>query len=572
LFFIGAKTDNSFEFEITTFSVFYGINLYLNLANTFKTISMKKLLLFLALFVGIVTSISSQPTNIYQPNSNSTNFGKVAADSLNYYVVNYPALTLMKIDGSNKATLVTTLPADPFQTMIWNNGKGIFPVSAGLPFKLFDGTNHIDITGGQLPLAGYTGDKVIAADYFHKGKFTFFRTSNKIYKTDYTSTASIKTLATIKYNAGTTEMQHTTNSIYFQDIISNSVAPSCINRIDLHTGNVTKIDSSAYGSYDYGTVYNNEYYFATPYGPGSVGKSKIYKVSDNGVKTVIYSESASNKHFVRIVGVTPKGVIALLSTVNVGSEYVSVSGGIVTSLNFNTVANSRPCGNVGVGSSRTTKSLVYFGTLDTLYTVNSTNTALWVTDGTLAGTRKIKGGPPTTFEASGLSPQFPGTIEHCGNDLYFNGKNGANANRLIYVNGSNYIMQTYPYGLPNTQPSILKTASGIVLVGSPLPTSSAEKAVFKVSCSSITSINEKLLNDVSFDIYPNPAKDQITVSLSGKSRNYSLKIYNLLGENVYSQLLEEQAGSINLNLKSGLYFVNVLDESGNKSTRKLILQ
>jgi len=241
-------------------------------------------------------------------------------------------------------------------------------------------------------------------------------------------------------------MQHTANSIYFQDIISNSVAPSCINRIDVITGIVTKIDSSAYGSYDYGAVYNNEYYFSTPYGPGSVGKSKIYKVSDKGVKTVVYTESATNKHFVRIVGVTPKGVIAILSTVNVGAEYVSVSGGVVTSLNFNTIANSRPCGNVGVGSSRTTKSLVYFGTLDTLYTVNSANKALWVTDGTLAGTKKIKGGPPTTFDAAGLSPQFPGSAEHCSNDLYFNGKNGANAERLIYVNGSNYALTIFSIG------------------------------------------------------------------------------------------------------------------------------
>jgi len=368
-------------------------------------------------------------------------------------------------------------------------------------------------------------------------------------------------------------MQYTANSIYFQDIISNSVAPSCINRIDVITGIVTKIDSSAYGSYDYGAVYNNEYYFSTPYGPGSVGKSKIYKVSDKGVKTVVYTESATNKHFVRIVGVTPKGVIAILSTVNVGAEYVSVSGGVVTSLNFNTIANSRPCGNVGVGSSRTTKSLVYFGTLDTLYTVNSANKALWVTDGTLAGTKKIKGGPPTTFDAAGLSPQFPGSAEHCGNDLYFNGKNGANAERLIYVNGSNYALTTFSIGTGvTTQPSFRKTASGITFIGAPLPTSSAEKAVYNVNCSSVTSINTKLSNQISFDVFPNPANSQITVSISGNSNKSMLKIFNLLGADVFSQSIKEQSTSIILNLKSGLYFVNVMDDNGNISTRKLIVQ
>jgi hypothetical protein len=90
-----------------------------------KSKEMTKKLFSLALLVGLITNCIAQPANIYQPNGATTNFGKVAYDSTNYYIVNYPALTLMKIDGSNNATLVTTLTVDPFQTMIWNNGKGI---------------------------------------------------------------------------------------------------------------------------------------------------------------------------------------------------------------------------------------------------------------------------------------------------------------------------------------------------------------------------------------------------------------------------------------------------------------
>ncbi|MBK7311933.1 MAG: hypothetical protein IPI93_14450 [Sphingobacteriaceae bacterium] len=204
----------------------------------------------------------------------------------------------------------------------------------------------------------------------------------------------------------------------------------------------------------------------------------MYKVSDNGTKTVLYTETAPNKNLLKIVGVTPNGVIAIIATTSTGSEYVSISGGIATPLNFNTVANSRPCASVGLGTSRTTNSLVYFVTLDTLYTVNSSNKALWVTDGTLAGTKKVFGGTPTTFAADGLTPQFPGSSEHCGNDLYFNGKNGANAERLIYVNGSNYNVTTYSIGSGvTTQPSFRKTASGITLIALPLPTSSAESGL-----------------------------------------------------------------------------------------------
>lgn len=536
---------------------------------------MKKQLLALIIMACLSINSYAQPTNIYQPNGSTTNFGKVTSDSLNYYVVNYPSLTLMKIDGSNNATLVTTLTADPFQTMIWNNGKGIYPVANGSPFKLFDGTTASDISEGQLPMAGYTADKVISPDYFHRGNFTYFRTSNTIYKTDYTSASSIKPLAKVEYNVGTIEMQHTTNSILFTDISAFSSSPACINRIDLLTGNVTKIDSSSTGSYDYGTVFNNEYYFCTPYGTGSLGKSKVYKISDDGTKTVLYTETAPDKSLVRIIGVTPKGVIAIIATAGIGkgSEYVSISAGVATALNFNTAENSQPCGIVGVGSSRTTNSLVYFVALDTLYTINSNNKALWVTDGTLAGTKKVFSGTPATFAADGLSPQFPGSAEHCGNNLYFNGKNGANAERLIYVTGSNYAVTTTSIGAGvTTQPSFRKTASGITFIGAPLPTSSAEKAVYNVSCSSVTSIKDILSNQISFDVFPNPANGQITVSLAGKSKNCILKIFNLLGENVLSQSLKEQSSNINLNLKSGLYFVNVLDESGNKATRKIIVQ
>ncbi|MBK7309891.1 MAG: hypothetical protein IPI93_03635 [Sphingobacteriaceae bacterium] len=486
----------------------------------------------------------AQPTNIYQPNGSTTNFGKVTSDSLNYYVVNFPALTLMKIDGSNNATLVTTLTVDPFQTMIWNKGKGIYPVANGSPFKLFDGSTATDVTGGQLPMAGFTGDKVIQSDYFHKGNFTYFRTSDKIYKTDYTSAASIQTLATrqnLGFGGGINEMQHTTNSIIYWEVTTSTVSPPQLKRIDLITNNITKLDSSTTGTYDYGTVYNNEYYYCTPFGPSSVGVSKVIKVSDNGTKTVLYTETAPNKNLLRIIGVTPNGVIAIIATTSTGKEYVSISGSVATPLNFNTVANSRPSGDIGVGTSRTTSSLVYFVTLDTLYTVNSSNKALWVTDGTLAGTKKVFGGTPTTFAADGLTPQFPGSAEHCGNDLYFNGTKGTNVNRLIYVNGSTNNVTIYPINAGiTTQPSFRKTASGIEFVALPLPTSSSEKAVHKVNCSTATGIEDNLANQILFDLFPNPSHGQITIKLAENLGSYKLTVLNLLGEIVYNEKLKEQ--------------------------------
>ncbi len=530
---------------------------------------MKKQLLALTILTCLTVNSYSQPTNIYQPNGSSTNFGKVAADSLNYYVLNYPALTLMKIDGSNNATLVTTLSVDPFQTMIWNNGKGIYPVSNGSPFKLFDGTTQMDVAGGQLPMAGYTTDKAIFSDYFHKGNFTYFRTSNKIFKTDYSSAASIQTLDTVKIALPIPEMQHTANSIIYvipRDLFATK--PGYVKRIDLVTNVITKIDSCLTGNYDYGTVYNNEYYYCTPAGAAALGASKVYKISDNGTKTVIYTETASNKYLSRIVGVTPNGVIALIATAGTGTEYFSISGGVATALNFNTNADALPNG-ANAGGSKTTSSLVYFNSLDTLLSISS-NQALWVTDGTLAGTKKVVGGPALTFEASGLSSQFPGSAENCGNDLYFYGKNGANAYRLIRVNGSTYSVQTYPNGLPSSQPSIRKTASGIVMIADDAAT--YYKAIYKVNCSTISGVDENVSKQILFDLYPNPSNGAVTINLSDYNiGNYKLTVNNLLRELLYSSTISGQSTNLKLDLKKGLYFISLYN-NGQTTSRKIIVE
>lgn len=535
---------------------------------------MKKLCIFVLLICWSVR-IFAQAIKIYQPNGSTTNFGKVAVDSLNYYVLNYPALTLMKIDGSNLATPITTLTADPFQTMIWNRGKGIYPVANGSAFKLFDGTNAIDLSGGELPMAGYTADKVIQADYFHRGAFTYFRTQNKIYKTDFTSAASIQTLAVCQntsFVGGIYEMQHTPNAIIYWEVGTSTVAPNQLKRIDLITGLITKIDSSSVGAYDYGCVYNNAYYYCTPFGPASQGNSKVCMVSDNGTKTVLFTETATNKNLLRIIGVSANGVIAIMSTTGSGMEYVSIAGGVATSLNFNTVANARPCGNVGVGGSRTTSSLVYFVTLDTLYTVNSNNKALWVTDGTLAGTKKVVGGTPSTFAAEGLSPQFPGSAEHCGNDLFFSGKLGANADRLVQVNGSNYAVSVININAgATTQPSFRKTAAGIYFIALPLPTSSAEKAVYKVDCLTATGIVANTNSNLLFEVAPNPSQGVIQIKLPETGKAYTATLFNLLGEALFMQDLTETTTLLNLQVSSGLYSL-VLEYDGQRASKKIVVE
>jgi hypothetical protein len=369
---------------------------------------------------------------------------------------------------------------------------------------------------------------------------------------------------------GIVDMAHTSNAIIYGEITNSSIAPPQLKRIDLTTGSITPLDSSTTGTYDMGIVYQDAYYYCTPYGPGSLAKSKVYKVDNDGSKTTLYTETASNKNLVRIIGVTPNGVIAIMATVGAGMEYVSISAGAVTRLNFNTPNNSLPCASIGVGSARTTESLVYFEALDTLYTVNANNKALWVTDGTLLGTKKIVGGTPMNFGIDNLSNTPMGSAAHCGNDLYYAGKNGANATRLIMVNGSNYSLQTSTIGI--TSSTGLRTiASGICLLGSPLPTSSAEKAIFKINCGTLNGMAHNLEKQAAFEVYPNPNNGAFTIEIPSLLKQAKFSIINMFGESVRTEIITAQTSEWNINLKPGFYLLWV-EIDGIFSSKKIIIE
>ena len=176
-------------------------------------------------------------------------------------------------------------------------------------------------------------------------------------------------------------------------------------------------------------------------------------------------------------------------------------------------------------------------------------------------------GPPTTFGIDNLSTQFPGSAQHCGDDLYFAGKNGSNATRLIAVNGLSYAVQTNTFGLPSTQPSIFKTAGGIEMIGSPLPTTSAEKAVFKVSCSPSTGIMSYNQNVSSLNLFPNPSNGDLYIQ---SNINYNkIEVFSLQGHLVFS--LKSGTSKIDVsNFENGFYFIVLSNEIGQTITQRFV--
>ncbi len=75
-----------------------------------------------------------------------------------------------------------------------------------------------------------------------------------------------------------------------------------------------------------------------------------------------------------------------------------------------------------------------------------------------------------------------------------------------------------------------------------------------------------------FSIHPNPAKNELFLISKNTTGNLKVKIFNIEGKLLSAQNLEfENQTSINVsNLKSGIYFLNIEDENGNKTIKKFI--
>ena len=81
------------------------------------------------------------------------------------------------------------------------------------------------------------------------------------------------------------------------------------------------------------------------------------------------------------------------------------------------------------------------------------------------------------------------------------------------------------------------------------------------------------VNDViasAYNIYPNPAKDMITVKGVNMSQ---IKVYNALGQMVKSIECDANEMNINVNnMQNGIYFINITNDKGEMTTSKVSIQ
>ncbi len=99
---------------------------------------------------------------------------------------------------------------------------------------------------------------------------------------------------------------------------------------------------------------------------------------------------------------------------------------------------------------------------------------------------------------------------------------------------------------------------------------------YSIRCLKNSGLNNNTFMGSSFKIYPNPAKDKITIDFGNQTNKsgWSYKIVNMLGQEVITGVINSQQSIVSLDSLSGkgMYFVKIYDGTNNlQETIKIII-
>jgi hypothetical protein len=78
-------------------------------------------------------------------------------------------------------------------------------------------------------------------------------------------------------------------------------------------------------------------------------------------------------------------------------------------------------------------------------------------------------------------------------------------------------------------------------------------------------------NDIQVDLYPNPTSGELYIRLDEAQAQGEIIVFNFIGEQVYKQNLEPNQFDYELDLyelPKGSYFIKIIYENGNSTTKK----
>ncbi|MGK4566735.1 T9SS type A sorting domain-containing protein [Flavobacterium sp. 3HN19-14] len=87
-----------------------------------------------------------------------------------------------------------------------------------------------------------------------------------------------------------------------------------------------------------------------------------------------------------------------------------------------------------------------------------------------------------------------------------------------------------------------------------------------------TALGVESLNKGSFALTPNPAKDIIKITTTNIDFPLQMQIFDITGKRLMNQQIKADGENVNIsNLQSGIYMVNIEDNSGVSSNSKLVI-
>ena len=125
--------------------------------------------------------------------------------------------------------------------------------------------------------------------------------------------------------------------------------------------------------------------------------------------------------------------------------------------------------------------------------------------------------------------------------------------------GSKYYLKVWMEETTSSKSNNSNTASGTFTL--------------KLSESSVLAVNDFAKEKFELEVYPNPSKSNISISLANNKKIQKLEIYNILGEKIISKI-NNNVSKINLDvssLSSGIYFIKAKTENTILS-KKLIIK
>lgn len=198
----------------------------------------------------------------------------------------------------------------------------------------------------------------------------------------------------------------------------------------------------------------------------------------------------------------------------------------------------------------------------------------------------IQGGDPTGTGYGGpgysIADEFDPLASNIKKSIAManSGPNTGGSQFFINTSNNTYLNSAHPvFGIVTSNYSVVEAIEQVA-------TNSNDKPLTDVVIDSIrvtlqwpyVGINEQKNQTHNICIFPNPSENQITINWANDFKSgddYSLKILNVLGKNIYSAQIDQAQTTIHLSdlAPKGIYFIYIQDKMSQiKTVQKVILQ